>query len=116
MSLARDILDRVFFPNRDVHAIPVLDGGFSPNERLDHARQLGEPFDAPDALALDDLGTLYVSSGTTVFACTGQNFEIRRPLVAFNSTAGGLAWSKGAGLLVCVAGRGVCLVDAEGRV
>ncbi len=116
MSLARDILDRVFFPNRDVHAIPVLDGGFSPNETLDHARQLGQPFDAPDALALDENGTLYVSSGTTVFACTGQEFERRRPFVAFNTAAGGLAWSKGAGLLVCVAGGGVCLVDAKGTV
>jgi sugar lactone lactonase YvrE len=116
MSLARDILDRVFFPNRDVHAIPVLDGGFSPNESLDHARQLGQRFDAPDGLALDDDGTLYVSSGTTVFACTGQEFETRRPFVSFNTTAGGLAWSEDAGLLVCVAGVGVCLLDAAGRV
>jgi hypothetical protein len=116
MSLARDILDRIFFPNRDVHAVPVLDGGFSPNQRLDHARKLGQPFDAPDALALDNTGTLYVSSGTTVFACTGPEFETRRPFVAFNAAAGGLAWSEGTGLLVCVAGIGVCLVDAKGKV
>ena len=52
MSLARDIIDRVFFPNREIHSIPVLDGAFSPNERLDRARQLGESFDTPDALVL----------------------------------------------------------------
>jgi hypothetical protein len=116
MSLARDILDRVFFPNRDVHTIPVLDGGFSPNRKLDHARQLGGSLDAPDALALDNTGTLYVSSGTTVFACKGPEFETRRPFVVFNTAAGGLAWLEGAGLLVCVAEAGVCLVDAGGKI
>src|ERR1700692_3565891 len=68
VSLARDIVDRIFFPNRDVHSIPVLDGGFSPNERLDRARQLGDVFDSPDALVLDGEDTLYVSAGQTVYA------------------------------------------------
>jgi hypothetical protein len=115
MSLARDIVDRIFFPDRDVHAIPVLDGGFSPNERLDSARQIGAAFEAPDALALDDRGTLFVSSGTTVFACSGSEFESRRPLVQFGADAGALAWSDRTGLLIGVSGRGVCAVDASGK-
>src|SRR5215813_2385236 len=98
MSLARDIVDRVFFPDRDVHAIPVLDGGFSPNGRLDQARQLGEKLDVADALALNDRGTLFVSAGTTIFACTGRDFETRNPLVSFRANAGALAWSEATGL------------------
>jgi sugar lactone lactonase YvrE len=117
MSLARDIIDRVFFPNRDVHAIPVLDGGFSSNERLEQARQIGEPFNAPDALALDNRGTLFVSAGTTVFACTRPEFETRKSFVEFETNAGGLAWSERTGLLlVCVSGRGVCAIDKAGKV
>ena len=116
MSLARDIVDRVFFPSRDVHAIPVLDGGFSPNERLDQARQLGESFDAPDSLVLDDGGTLFVSADDKVVACSGRDFELRKPFVCFDMKAGGLAWSERTGLLVCVPGRGVCSFDTNGRV
>src|ERR1700674_395482 len=116
MSLVRDIVDRIFFPNRDVHAIPVLDGGFSPNERLDQARQLGELFKAPDGLAVDNRGTLFVSDGMTVFACSGRNFETRRPFVEFKTDAGDLAWSEATGLLVCISGRGICAVDSAGHV
>jgi sugar lactone lactonase YvrE len=116
MSLARDIVDRVFFPNRDVHAIPVLDGVFSPNERLDQAHQLGEPFDAPDSLVRDGGGTLFVSAGKMVYACSGTDFELRRPFIGFDTKAGGLGWSERTGLLVCVSGRGVCSVDTKGRV
>lgn len=115
MSLARDIVDRIFFPNRDVHAIPVLDGGFSPNERLDHARQVGGNFDSPDALAFDGRGTLYVSAGQAVFACTGRDFETRRPFARFEGKAGGLAWSAVVGLIVCVSQRGICAVDNTGK-
>ena len=38
MSLVGDVIDRVLFPNREIHVIPVLDGAFSPNQRLDEAR------------------------------------------------------------------------------
>jgi DNA-binding beta-propeller fold protein YncE len=116
MSLARDIIDRVFFPDRDVHAIPVLDGGFSPNGRLDQARQLGEPMTAPDALALDDRGTLFVSAGISIFACTGRDFELRKPFASFKSNAGGLAWSEATGLVACISGQGICAMDEAGKV
>lgn len=116
MSLARDIVDRVFFPNRDVHAIPVLDGGFSPNERLDQVRALGEPFDGPDALVFGKGKTLFVSMGRMVIACSGVDFTERRALVGFDANAGCLAFSEPTGLVVCVSGRGVCSVDPEGRV
>ena len=58
MSLVGDILDRVFFPNREIHVIPVLDGAFSPNQRLDQARQLGGEIERPDDIALGPDGAL----------------------------------------------------------
>lgn len=116
MSLARDIIDRVFFPNRDVHAIPVLDGGFSPNERLEQARQLAEPYDRPDSLLLDGSGILFVSAGQTVLACSGTDFGLRKIFARFDAQVGCLAWSERSGLLVCVSGRGVCSLDREGKV
>ena len=97
MSLARDIVDRIFFPDRDVHAIPVLDGGFSPNERLNGAPVLGAPFDAPDALAVDDRGTLYVSSGRRILSCSGADFDTRGVVVEFEDSVGALAWSPRTG-------------------
>lgn len=116
MSLARDIIDRIFHPNRDVHAIPVLDGNFSPNERLDRALVLGEPFDAPDALALDSSGTLYVSSGRTIQACHGPDFAERRTFATFDVDVGALAWFTSTGLVAALSGMGIVSLTAEGEI
>jgi hypothetical protein len=115
LSLARDIIDRIFFPDRDVHAIPVLDGGLSPNERLEDAELLGD-FSAPDALAFGPDGRLYVSAGDTVFACEGDRFQSRHVFATVETTAGPLAWSQQGELLVGVADRGVVALDQSGRM
>lgn len=115
MSLARDIADRIFAPDQDVHAIPVLDGGFSPNQRLDHCEQLGD-FPAPDALAFGPDGRLYVSAGNVVFACEGEQFKTRRVFVTVETTAGALAWSPDGVLLLGVADRGLVALDRSGGV
>ena len=47
MSVLGDIIDRVLFPNREIHVIPSLDGAFTPNQRLDHARALGPEIELP---------------------------------------------------------------------
>ncbi len=116
MSLARDIVDRIFFPDRDVHAIPVLDGGFSPNERLERAPVLGDTLKSADALVFDDRGVLYVSAGLQILACAAPDFSERKVLAEFDANVGALAWSAHTGLLACVSGRGVCAVDADGAV
>jgi hypothetical protein len=116
VSLANDLLDRIFFPNRDVHAIPVLDGSFSPNQRLEQARCLGPELDRPDDLVFGPPGTLYVSSGNAVIAATGEDFAQRRPFVRFDAPVGGLAYTPDGHLLACVAGRGVFALDAEGNM
>ncbi|SLN76539.1 hypothetical protein [Oceanibacterium hippocampi] len=114
MSLARDIVDRIFFPNRDVHAIPVLDGGFSPNKRLDAARTLVQ-FEKPDGLAAGPDGRLYVSAGSTVFACSGDGFGTVERFAGTDGPAGALAWTPNNRLLVAVEGRGVHAFEVDGK-
>jgi len=115
MALIRDIIDRVLFPNREVHPIPVLDGAFSPNNRLDQARVLGEAIDRPDDLIDGPDQALYVSSGRHVLRCTGADFAQRDIFVTTDDLAGPLAFSNDGKLLVGVAGQGVLAFDAAGQ-
>jgi len=48
--LRRD-LEQIFFKDRDPHAIPSMDGAFSPNDRLEQATTIGEPLPGADAVA-----------------------------------------------------------------
>jgi len=114
MALIRDIIDRVLFPNREVHPIPVLDGAFSPNNRLDQARVLGEPIDRPDDLVIGPDQALYVSSACQVLRCTGADFAQREVFVTTDDLAGPLAFSNDGKLLVGVAGQGLLAFDAAG--
>jgi hypothetical protein len=114
VSLARDIVDRIFFPDRDVHAIPVLDGGFAPNQRLEDAALLGE-FTLPDALALGPDGRLYISADKAILVCEGQRFQSRHVFAEVEASAGALAWSPSGVLFVAVAARGLQAFDAHGN-
>jgi hypothetical protein len=113
VSIARDIIDRVFFPNRDVHAIPVLDGGFSPNRRLEDA-EVRQRFEAPDALAFGPDGRLYVSAGADVHVCAGPRFEASEVFAHLPGSVGALAWN-GERLLVAVDGHGIVVLASDGR-
>ena len=116
MSLVGDIIDRVLFPNRELHAIPVLDGAFSPNQRLDHARQLGDEIERPDDLALGPDGALYVSSGAAILRCAGDDFAERTVFASFASPVGGLAWTADGRLLACVSKQGLVALSSAGDV
>jgi len=116
MALIRDIIDRVLFPNREIHPIPVLDGAFSPNNRLDQSRVLGDAIERPDDLIMGPDQALYVSSGRCVLRCTGADFEQRDTFVTTGDLAGPLAFSADGRLLVGVAGQGVQAFDAAGQL
>jgi len=116
MGLLRDIVDRVLNPNREVHAIPVLDGPFSSNSRLDQARALGELIERPDDLAPGPDGALYVSSGTSILRCAGANHEERSTFATLPGPVGPLAWTAGGRLLAGVGGHGVVALSASGAV
>ena len=48
--LRRD-LEQILLKDRDPHAIPSMDGAFSPNDRLDCVTPIGEPLEEADAVA-----------------------------------------------------------------
>ncbi len=115
MSLVRDIIDRVLFPNREIHVIPVLDGAFSPNQRLDEARELGSEIARPDDTALGPDGALYVSSGDTIWRCIGSDYAERAEFARLPASVGGLAWTTDGRLLACVSGRGLWSLSSGGE-
>jgi len=116
MSLTRDILDRVFFPNRDVHAIPVLDGGFSPNRRLDDAEVLAEVPDA-DGLCIDAGGTVYASRGSRIVCWSKGDFS-NGPVTfsELDGPVGSLAAHPDGRILAAITGHGLAALGKEGRI
>lgn len=116
MSLLGDIIDRVLFPNREIHGIPVLDGAFSPNQRLDQGRRLGGDIERPDDIALGPDGALYVSTGSRILRCTGDDFETRETFTTLDGPVGGLAFAADGKLLACVSGQGLVALSLSGEI
>lgn len=116
MSLLGDIIDRVLFPNREIHGIPVLDGAFSPNPRLDQARRLGGEIERPDDIALGPDGALYVSTGNRILRCTGADFETREAFATLAGPVGGLVCVPDGRLLACVSGQGLVALSPSGQI
>lgn len=116
MSLLGDIIDRVLFPNREIHVIPVLDGAFSPNQRLDQSRQLGGEIERPDDVAFGPDGALYVSTGNRILRCTGEDFETREVFATLGGPVGGLACVPDGRLLACLSGKGLVALSSSGQV
>ena len=76
--LRRD-LEQILFPDRDPHAIPSMDGPFSPNDRLDEAVPIGEPIPGANAIAAAADGALLVSAGKSIWRLSGPDYaEPRR--------------------------------------
>lgn len=116
MSLIGDIIDRVLFPNREIHAIPVLDGAFSPNQRLDQALPVGGEIAQPDDLALGPDDALYISTGTSVLRCKPPHFTERTEFARLPALVGGLAWTPDHRLLACVSRHGLVALSSSGDV
>ena len=106
----------MLFPNREIHVIPVLDGAFSPNQRLDPSRRLGEEIERPDDVALGPDGALYVSSGAQILRCAGADYAQRSVFASLPAPVGGLAWTPDARLLACVSNHGLIALSAAGEI
>jgi hypothetical protein len=116
MSVLGDIIDRVLFPNREIHVIPSLDGAFTPNQRLDHARSLGAGIERPDDIAFGPDGALYVSTGEKILRCEGEDFATRAVFANLAAPVGGLAFAPDGRLLACVSGRGLLALSRSGEI
>lgn len=116
MTLIRDVIDRVLFPNRELHVIPVLDGPFSPNNRLDQSRTLGENIEGPDDLVAGEDGALYVSSQNQVLRCEGPDFTKRKVFARLSGPVGALARTHDGRLLASVSGLGLVALSPSGAI
>lgn len=110
LSDLKELLRPESAPNR---AIPTLDGGLTPNDRLDEFRSLTSLGDVEDVIAEDDK-TLLVTAGNALWRIeTGSG---KKSLLAELPGQGlGLA-RHGAAVLVCVGGAGLLRVSSDGRL
>ena len=95
MSLVGDIIDRVLFPNRELHVDPgARRRVFAQPAPRPCAGNSASEIERPDDLALGPDGALYVSSGDRDHSvCAGDDFAERTVFASFASPVGGLAWT-----------------------
>jgi sugar lactone lactonase YvrE len=111
--LRRD-LEQILFKERDLHAIPSMDGAFSPNDRLDRTTPFGEPLPGADAVAGASDGAICVSAGNKIWRLSGGGYQVRTVLAELDSNVGALAFDPEGRLLACTA-RGLAVLDGAGK-
>jgi sugar lactone lactonase YvrE len=109
----RDV-EQLIFRDRDPHAIPSMDGAFSPNDLLDRLAPIGEPLLGADAIAAAPGGSLYVSAENRIWRLSGEGYEDRAVFAEFEGRVGALAFDREGRLLACTA-SGLALLDGGGR-
>jgi hypothetical protein len=112
--LRRD-LEQILFPDRDPHAIPSMDGPFSPNDRLDEATPIGEPIPGADAVAEAADGALFISAGKTIWRLGGTDYAQRAALIELDGEVGALACHPDGRVLACTAQGLAAIEPASGR-
>jgi hypothetical protein len=110
--LRRD-LEQIFFKDRDPHAIPSMDGAFSPNDRLERTTPIGDPLPGADAIAEAPDGSICVSAGNKVWRLSGAGYANRSVFREFDCDVGALAFHPDGRLLACTA-HGLAVVDGAG--
>jgi sugar lactone lactonase YvrE len=114
ITYIRRDLEQIFFRDRDPHAIPSMDGAFSPNDRLEHTTPIGEPLPGVDAVAEAPDGSIFVSASNKVWRLSGPGYEKRSIQHEFDCEIGALAFHPDGRLLACTA-SGLAAVDSVGR-
>jgi len=114
LTFLRRDLEQILFKDRDPHAIPSMDGAFSPNDRLDRATPIGEPLIGADAVAEAPDGAICVSAGNKVWRLSGDGYNDRAVLAEFDSSVGALTFDPQGRLLACTA-RGLAVLEDGGK-
>ena len=96
--LRRD-LEQILFKDRDPHAIPSMDGAFSPNDRLDRATPIGEPLAGRTRSPRRPTAPICVSAGNKIWRLSGAGYQDRASLAEFDSNVGALAFDRDGRLL-----------------
>jgi sugar lactone lactonase YvrE len=109
-----DVGRELIFGHSGRKPIPNLDGAWRPNERLDEAPSLGPRIEAPEDLAIDDQGRLFVASGNRVLVLDEAASGGCREHASFDGHVTALAFAHTTGLLACVTGEGVVVVEEGG--
>ena len=112
--LRRD-LEQILFPDRDPHAIPSMDGPFSPNDRLDEATPIGEPIPGAGAVAEAADGALFISAGKTIWRLDGTDYAHRAALIELDGDVGALACHPDGRVLACTTQGLAAIEPASGR-
>lgn len=110
----RDV-QQILFRDRDQHAIPSMDGAYSPNDLLDRCELIGDPIASPDDIVAGPDGAIYVSTGNEVLRLAGVAYRDRSVFAKLPGKAGGLAFHPDGRLLICVAGQGLVAIDSAGH-
>lgn len=111
LTKSKDILLR----RRDQYAIPPMDGPLLPNNMLDKFNVLTDSLKDPDDLTFDLDGNLYVSTENRIMRLSGRGYEDMRVFAEFESQTGGLRFHRDGRLMVCVSGKGLAMVNKEGK-
>ncbi len=102
-------LKSLLFPDSDRHAIPMLDGPFRPDNRLEALEEVGDTIPACDDIAAGEAGEIFVSSGHEILRLSGPGWETREVYARFDAEVGALAYTGGS-LYAGIFGRGVLLL------
>ncbi len=112
MSIIKDLVERLLFPNRDPHTIPVLDGPFSANTLLDTVTPVGPVLAEADDFLILPGPVFLVSAPEGVFRLEADGARL---LLATPAPAGALAMLPDGSFAVALDGDGVLGFDAQGR-
>lgn len=109
-------LEQIFFPNRDQHAIPIMDGRFTPNDLLEGFTDIGPVTADMSGICAGPDGALYMSAGRSIYRLSGPGKDQRQVCATFDDLVSAVAVHPDGRLLACVSGKGLAAIGAEGQL
>lgn len=110
-----DVREFIFGGNGDGHAIPPLDAGLAPNDRLEHLERFaGASFPEVNDIVLSPHGDLFVATADGVVGYRGGHRTLLVGAAELGGVPGAMLLQEDGRLLVCVAGLGIVAVSPGG--